>query len=407
MKMLKKAVALLLAVAFILTLSACHPKDEVAISCGDYEVTSAMYSYYLVMADSEAKSLIDSSDNYDTKAAGFKYTSQKIDGKSYTDYVEELALAKCKRYIVLEKLCDEAKVALDEDEKKDWISTAQYYWAYAYGSVLSLNGVSYNTYEKIFLNEALYNSYFDHLYLEGGEKEMSKADIQTNFDSHYSAVYLLTYDYSSEEKPDLDKIKKDMEKYKELFEDGKTFDEVKAQFDKDTAKESNTTSSSTTSSTASNSSNTSSTTSNTSSTTSTDSSSNSSTTDTSSTTSSEEKEEEKKPVDEDIVILTDNDKTSSGVAQTFTKYSDVAKLKDGEVAIIADSDNKKVYVVVKKDINADEYYLNKISDEVVYMVNGEGYDKLLEEAASKLDCKVSSFAIGQFKVSKIEDGSKQ
>ena len=40
--------------------TACHPKDEVAISVGDYELTSAVYSYYLVMADQAAKSVISS-----------------------------------------------------------------------------------------------------------------------------------------------------------------------------------------------------------------------------------------------------------------------------------------------------------------------------------------------------------
>ena len=79
MKMFKKALALILAVVFVFTLAACHPKDEVAISAGDYKITSAMYSYFLTMADAEAKNLINTDEEYDTEAKGFSYYKQKID----------------------------------------------------------------------------------------------------------------------------------------------------------------------------------------------------------------------------------------------------------------------------------------------------------------------------------------
>ncbi len=389
MKMFKKAVALLLAVAFIFTLSACHPKDEVAISAGDYKITSAMYSYFLVMADSEAKNLINSNDAYDTKAKGFKYTNQTIEGKSYTDYVKEQALNKCLRYLTIAKLADEAKVELDEKTISDWQGTATYYWMYAYGSVFSQNGISYATYEKLLLNEALYNEYFDHLYLEGGEKEMPKADIQKNFDNHYSAVYMISHDYSTEKEPDIDKIKEEMGKYKTLLEQGKTLKEVQDAYDADHKKETTSSSSTTTSSTSSS---TSTTTSSTSS-------------NTSSTTSSEDKEEEKKPVDQDIVILTDYDETTAAETTYFKKYSEVAKLKTGEAAVIADSDDKKVYVILKKDINSDPYYLEELTGEIVYMVNGDGFDKFLTEESKKLEYTVNDYAVDRFKVKKIKDGT--
>ena len=401
MNLFKKSVAILLAVAFIFTLSACHPKDEVAISAGDYEITSAMYSYFLVAADNEAKTLIKNAGTYDTTATGFKYIDQTIDGKSYTDYVKEKALEACLRYITIVKLCDEAGVTLDAETEESWKNTASYYWYYAgYGSFLPENGVQYSTFEKVMLNNALYNAYFDHLYLEGGEKEMSKADIQSNFDSHYSAVYMIGHDYSTEKEPDLDKIKADMEKYKKLFEKGKTLEEVQAVYDEDHKKEEDKkdeTSSGTSSGNSSN--NSSSGSSNTS-------SNNSSNQDSSNTTSSEEKEEEKKPLDKDITILTDYEDTSGSVASYFTKYAEVDKLEQGKAAVIADSDDKMVYVVYKKDINADPYYLEELTSEIVYMVHGEGFDNSLKEEAKKLDYTVNNYAVDRFKVKKIKDGTE-
>ena len=136
MKMFKKALAVVLAIVFVLSLAACHPKDEVALSSGDYKITSAMYSYYLTMADREAKSLIANSDDYKTDDASFDLYKQTIEGKSYEEYVKAKAIEGCLRYITLAKLCDEAKLEIDKEDKEGWDSTAEYYWNYAYGPIL-------------------------------------------------------------------------------------------------------------------------------------------------------------------------------------------------------------------------------------------------------------------------------
>ena len=60
MKALKKLLALTLAIFMILSVAACHPKDEVAITVGDVEITSALYMYALLEADSAARSKVDS-----------------------------------------------------------------------------------------------------------------------------------------------------------------------------------------------------------------------------------------------------------------------------------------------------------------------------------------------------------
>ncbi len=398
MKNLKKAVALLLAVVFILSLTACHKKDEIAVWSGDYKLTSAMYSYFLVMADSEAKSLISSSEDYDTKAAGFSYYKQEIKGKSFETYVKDLAMGKCLRYLVLEKLFKEADLKLDDETKEGWQSTAQYYWAYSYGAVLQENGVAYETYEKIMLNDALYNLYFEHLYGEGGEKAVSQDSVKTALTENYSAVYMITHDYSEEEKPDVDAISKNLDKYVAELKDGKEFADVLATYNKDNGvkeeADNNASSSSGSSSKVDSSADTSSTDS------SKDASSNT-------TSSDDKKEEEKKPVDENITILTDYEETHSGEAVFFTKYNEVEKLRNGDVALIHDEDAKCYYIVVKKNISTDPYYLESLDGEIRYLLKSEEFDTMLKDAAAALDYEVSSFAINQFKVKKIYDGSEE
>ena len=109
----------------------------------------------------------------------------------------------------------------------------------------------------------------------------------------------------------------------------------------------------------------------------------------------------------DPFILTDNENSNTSGVSYFEKYSEVAKMKEGEVALIADSDNKVVSIVVKKNINADAYYFDTLSGEIVYMVNGEGFDSFLKDEAKKIDYTVNDYAVNQFKVKKIKDGSEQ
>ena len=396
MKMFKKALAVVLAIVFVLSLAACHPKDEVAVSVGDYTVTSAMYSYYLTMADSEAKSLIANSDDYNTEAADFDLYKQTIDGKSYEEYVKAKALEGCLRYIALEKLCDEAKVVISDEDKEGWESTAEYYWTYAYGAILIENGVSFETYKKIFINDALYGEYFEYLYGAEGTKPVDDESIKEALSENYTAVYMITHSYSDVEERDVDEISESLDKYVQALKDGKSFAEVEEEYNKDneTEDDSSTTTSSDDSSTDS----------------SEDSSAASSDDDSSTTTSStesseSEEEEEKEPVDSKIQILTKYEDTYTGEATLFEKYEEVEKLKADEVALIHDEDAKAYYIVVKKDITADEYYLEALTDEILYLLKSDEFDTMLNDTAAKLEYEVSNYAVNQFKVKKIYDGS--
>ena len=422
MKIFKKAVALLLCVAFIFTLAACHGKDEVAISSGDYEITSAMYSYYLVTADGEAKAKVDES--ADTEAKGFSYYKQTIDGKKFEDYVKDLALEKCLYHITLQKLADEAGVKLDDEAAKGYKSTAEYYWNYGYSTVMTENGVSYATYEKIMLNDALYALLFENKYGEKGKEAISDKDIAAALSDNYAGVYMLSIDYSDDEKADTKELKEELKKYQDRLDKGEDFAKVKADFDaaqkaKEEAEKnesSSTGSSSKTDSTSSteSSSKTDSTSSTessskTDSTSSTESSSkdeSSSDKSSSTTTSSDEKEEEPKPEDANISVLTSYEDTYSGVATYFEKFANVKKLEQGKTEIIDDGENKVMYLVMKKDVTKDKYYLDELTDEIRYLLKGDTFDEFLDDYSEKLEYTVNDFAIGQFKVKKIYDGTE-
>ena len=361
MKIFKKIAALVLVAAFVLSLAGCHPKDEIAISSGDYKITSAMYSYYLVMADSEAKSIINNSEDYDTSKKDFSYYKQKIDGKKYEIYVKDLALENCLKHIAYEKLCDENKLELDKETIKEAESQAEYYWSYyGYGQVFSGNGVGYETYKKIMLNSALADRYFKSLYDADGTKAVSADDIQKTLDENYAAVYILSKDYSSEEKPDVDALKANLEKYKTRLEAGEDYTAVYNDFngikEEDIKKEDTETAD----------------------------------------------KDEPAPKDKNISIVGSED---TGVA--FSLFDKVKELAVDTVSILHDEEAKCLYVVVKKYINADSYYRDEyLNSDILYFIKGEEFEKDIKVYADKLDYDVSNYAINQFKVKKIYDGTE-
>lgn len=425
MKFLKKSLALILAIVFVLSMTACHPKDEVAMSAGDYSITSAIYSYYLVMADQAAKEIISADPKtYNTADPNFDLYKQTIAGKSYEEYVKATALEECKYFLTLEKLAGEANLSLTADEKAYYDYVAEYNYANYqnyYGPVFEENGIGLETYKRIQRSQALYSKYFEYLYDEGGSKAVSTDTLKKTFADNYLAAYMITHSYSDVKDPDTEEISKSLDKYVQALKDGKKFADVQAEYKKDQEdkkKEENSSSSagsssgsSSVSSSGSSSNASSDASSGSSSGASSDTSSGSSS-GASSTTSSKDDDVEK-PADANITILTKNEETASvhpasetseKIATAFDKFDDVAKLKTNEVALIHDEDAKCYYIVVKKDINEDKYYFDNLRFEVLSFLKGEEYDKYLDDIIAKTEFKINNYAVNRFKVKKIYAG---
>ena len=76
-----------------------------------------------------------------------------------------------------------------------------------------------------------------------------------------------------------------------------------------------------------------------------------------------------------------------------------------EIKLIEDSENSVVYLVVKKDINADKYYRKNINSDVLYLLKGDEFTKTVETYMASIDYEVNKFAINQFKVKNIYYGA--
>ena len=356
MKNLKGIVAVLLIIAMAFSFTACHKQGEVAISSGEDTITSAMYSYYLILADTAAKNLIsEDTENYDTSAKGFDYLKQTIDGKKYSDYVVDEAIKNCARAIVYRNICKENNITLSDENTANAVYQAQYYWQqYGYSAILPANGVSYETYLEAIKLDYLADNYFKSLYGKEGEKAVGDDELQKLMDENYIAVYALSKDYSSETSPKVEDYVSKMEGYKKRLENGESFEKIYKEYNeiKDEDKK-------------------------------------------------EETNSDKPAPKDEYISIVGSDKTEVETSH----FETIKAMALGEIKIISDTEQKVVYLVVKKDINSDSYYRDEyLASDLLYLARGEEFENAVEAKVNELEYTVSRFAIGQFKVKNIYYG---
>ena len=70
------------------------------------------------------------------------YYSKKVEDKDFVKWVEDTALENLKKIAAYKTLCEENKLEISEDDKKNAETYANYYWSnYGYSSYFEPNGV--------------------------------------------------------------------------------------------------------------------------------------------------------------------------------------------------------------------------------------------------------------------------
>ncbi|MBQ9965564.1 MAG: hypothetical protein IJP22_02425 [Clostridia bacterium] len=371
MKALKRLFVILLAVAMIVTVVGCHPKDEVAVTIGDFEFTSAYYMCALMAADSEAKSKVDEAKANETEETEEEhnheegeeeveetteetdYYAEKIDDKDYVTWVEDTAIENLKKIAAYKTLCKENKLELDEETESSVDSYTDYYWSsYGYSMYYEPNGVGKTTYAN-YMRDSYYSSlYFDHLYAEDGEKEIAAKDVKAKINDNFIIANMLTASFSEMEEDDVKATQKQFKAYeKELKEGKRSFLEIYNEYNKVEETEEETTAQET---------------------------------------------EESKPKDENATIL-----GAEGTTYESEYYDTVKKMKKGAIKLIEEEDG--IVLVVKQDIKADKYYYETLDSEARHLIADDEFEADILEYAKTLKADINKYATGQFKVKKIKE----
>ena len=352
MKNIKRIIAAALVSVMALGFTACHKKDETAVTVGKVNFTSAYYMCALINADSEAKSKVKESLSDSKSSTDIDYYSKKVEDKDFVKWVEDTALKNLKKIAAYKTLCEENKLEISEDDKKNAETYANYYWSnYGYSSYFEPNGVGENTYKQYMLDSYYSSVYFEHLYSKGGTKEIAADEVKTKLYDNFVIADMLQGSFSGKNDDEKTEIKNKFNTYLEDLKSGKkTFEAV--------YKEQN------------------------------------GSTDNSSSTSTEKKQ----PKDKYASILGSKDTSYSS-----DQYDTVKAMATGEVKLIELADNAGLILAVKQDIKADDYYIDTLDLASRHLIADDDFDKEITDYANKMECKVNDYAVKQFKVKKIKE----
>ncbi len=361
MNFAKRLLALGMAAVMVLCFAGCHKKDEIAITVGEWEFTSAYYMCSLIYADIDAKSTVDeqlaekAEEDESVETENIDYYEQKIDDMSFVDYVEKEARNIIKRVAAYKTKCKENDLKFEDDMLTGMTQYAEMFWTnYGYQQIFEENGVSKDTF-LAYMQDTYYSTlYFEFLYGEGGEREVAADEINKIFNEHFVVANVLTASFDSETTEEQKTATKEQfDTYANDISSGAlTFEEAYHTHNGTEHEEE-------------------------------------------ATTDTEEQEEGSTPQDSHAQILGSEDTTYAS-----DHFDTVKSMAVGEVKVVTE-ESGGVTLLVKKDMSADPYYLKTLDMTCRKMIAGDELEEEMDKYAKELDYDESKYATGQFKVKKI------
>ena len=379
MKTSLRVLALVMATLLALgCLAACHQKDAVVASYTannkTYTITSGQYAFALILADSEARSKVSEELTDAEKNAGTEpdYFSKSIDGKDYATWVTERAEQLIREYFYIASNFDKYKLELSESDSTSKDSYLAYLWSFSgYQYVCGPNGVSndsFVSYETVASYQR--NTLFRHLYGADGIDPVSDETLVAALGEHYAVADVITLDPSTlkettgeeaeqtEEEKEAEtaalkeKAKAQLQGYADRINKGVDFSVIYYEFNGTEPPED--------------------------------------------TENPDDTTEESKPQDSLAAVYGDEDTSA-----TNDLY---AQIKECEVGVptVVETDSGTFALVLRKDINADPYYMESLHDEVLYLVKGDEFTETMETEAKKLDVTINNYERDHISVKKID-----
>ena len=376
MKLLRKSVAAGLALLMVFALSACHSKDETALTIDGCQITSALYMYTLMEADSEARTKVDesksdstSSDSTSSDSASSTdttdYYSEKIDGKSFNDWVKNRAIELCQDIALYENLCKENDITLTDEEESNVEYMVNYYWdSYGYSALYEPNGVSKSTFTRAIRNDYLKNAYFKSVYGEGGTDPVAADVVASKTKDTFLLAELLSAGLTDLEDDAKNALVAKFENYEKRLKNGEKFETI--------YNEHNGIADDTDSSTVS---------------------ATGSVPNDSSSTDEEEKPEYKYPLG---TVMSAAD---SELSYASDHYATVKKMKDDEIRL--EQNDTTISLIIRRDLMSDKAVVDQLNETSLWLLKEDEFEEKMAEKTANQSVNKNNYAIDRFKVKNI------
>lgn len=359
MKIIKRTAALLLALLMVFSMAGClHAKDEIAVTIGDVEFTSAQYLYALIQADMAARqTVVDSLGEGVTldDTSEIDYYSQEINKKNFVDYVEDEALKTLKQYAAIVTKCKENNIELTEEQQKEVETFVDYYWtSYGYSYMFEPNGVSKDTYTKCISYDYLSNAYFESIYGKEGTSPVEEATVNDTLLKNFALANILQVDLTDMTETDKATQTAKLSDYVARINKGESFLTVYNEYYGSAVAEN----------------------------------------------TEIEKDENGIPTAPADTLATVVGSEETDYASDY--YATVNAMKTGVAQLYTSEDGNTIAVLVKKDIAQDAYYMNTMYNPALYVIKGEEFEDAMDETKKTLETNTKKSVIKRLKVKNIE-----
>ena len=233
-KLTRRAAAAVLCGALAVTACSCGANTTTALTIDGTEIPAGVYICYQMDALSEAQSVLaEEQPDLDMTAEGFDFKKQTIGGVAAEEWVKNKTVELCRTYVASNRMFDEYGLSLTAEQKAELSSYVKSTWdeenmyaQYIYGfdtlgeyyETLGVGEKSFEAIQTVFTKqEALFN----HIYGEGGELEVSAAELEAKVLSDYALVYSFQVDPAYGKAQD----------YVDKLNSGTAFPEVKQSYD--------------------------------------------------------------------------------------------------------------------------------------------------------------------------------
>lgn len=164
---------------------------------------------------------------------------QEIDGVPFGDWVIQEAQESVKRHVAAELEFERLGLSLTEEETDSALAGVNAAWESS-GAVFEKNGIAKSSLEAVALAGAKYARLFPAYYGEGGEKEVSEAELLSYYQENYRRITQLVFSKNGADGAPLDEaglkeLNERINRYIERFEAGESFHSLLEQKDQEDA----------------------------------------------------------------------------------------------------------------------------------------------------------------------------
>lgn len=177
MSVFRKILAGVLAAATMLTLASCAD-TSIAATVDGTSIRAGIYIYSLMNAVYEGESVLKG----DTETEIKDPWSEKIEDKSFSDWVKDKATEYVQEYVAIERKFDELKLSFDETDEYSIDNYINYYWDEAHFNDL---GVSKQSFTDVVTNSYKRDKVFNKYYNTDGIEEVPEQDVKVFFEDNY------------------------------------------------------------------------------------------------------------------------------------------------------------------------------------------------------------------------------